>query len=189
MLHHFNLSQHRSLRALEITARSIPPVGGWEGIGLVPNKSDFPRVSGFLKTVISSVASSVSLDVVVIYRDILPLETTLTRYSQWCHCSPHNSRSRLPMDEDIFESHLEVFRNMHAMRDFRLVLCVDNSDCMLMYGMWIMKRIASTAMMKGGFDFLHCKPLMICERRLPRTRQLDSYLGECRGWDTSASVL
>ena len=91
----FDLSQRKSLRTLEITAMSIPPVEGW-----FSGESDLPRVSDLLKTVISSVAPSVSLDLAVVYRDVLCDDGPCV-WGHRCHC--HNRMSELFMDEDDFE--------------------------------------------------------------------------------------
>lgn len=63
--------------------------------------------------------------------------------------------SELFMDEDDFEQQLELFREMYRMRRFRLVLCVDNLDCILDRGVRLMERIVKAVKTKGGFDFLH----------------------------------
>ena len=183
VIQHFNLSQHKSLRTLEITAKSIPLGGEWY------SKFNIVRVSDFLKTVLSSVTFPEPLDVVVIYRDVYPRSTPLFwGCNRGCRCDRHGWMTQLRMDDDCFQQHLKVFRGMHDVRDFRLVICVDNLDCMV-DGVQLMRRIVDAEKVKGRFDFLHCEPSLICERRMLRTRPEDFYLGWCSDWELPASAL
>jgi hypothetical protein len=163
----FDLSQHKFLRTLEITAKSIPRADA-----LYVGKSELLRVSDFLTTVISSVAPSVSLDLVVTYRDVGYDGAPCLWKSR---CRRHDCMSGLRMNEGIFEEQLEVIRKMHSVRSFRLVLCVDNLDCIVDEGVRLMGEIVKAVKAKGGFDFLHCEPLMVCERRTLRTRAEDYF--------------
>ena len=116
VIQHFNLLQHKSLRTLEITAKSIPLGGEWY------SKFNIARVSDFLKTVLSSVEFPESLDVVVTYRDVYPRSTPLFwGCDRECRCDRHGWMTQLRMDDDCFQQHLKVFRGMHDVRDFRLV--------------------------------------------------------------------
>ena len=183
VIQHFNLSQHKSLRTLEITAKSIP-------LGVYRNpKFNILRVTDFLKTVLSSITFPESLDVVVIYRDVCLRGTPLfSGCNRGCRCDRHYWMTQLEMNDDNFQEHLKMFRGMHDVRDFRLVICVDSLDCMV-GGVELMKRIVDAEKAKGGFDFLYCEPSLICERRTLRTRSKDSYLGRSRKWELFASAL
>ena len=74
------------------------------------------------------------------------------------------------------------------MRDFRLVLCADVSDCMV-DGIETLERITRAEEAVGGLDYFLQKPLIISERRTLRTR----YTGQNPGWSrketTAASAL
>ena len=157
----FDLSGNQSLRTLETTAQSIT------------RSAD--TASNFFKTVLSSVTTPALLDVVVIYQDIYP------RNSPGCTREPVCFRHRRPMglemDAHRFQPHLKVFREMHSVRDFRLVLCVDVFDCIVEDATRLLGDIVKAEEAKGGFDFLLSEPLVICEKRVVRTRLSDFNVG------------
>jgi len=68
------------------------------------------------------------------------------------------------IEEENAKNHkaqLGLFREVHDVRDLRLVLCADVSDCMVEIGMGTLKRVV-----KDGQ--LPYEPLIICERRALR---------------------
>jgi hypothetical protein len=77
------------------------------------------------------------------------------------------------MNTHLFQQHLRLFHEMHCVRDFRLVICVDAIECMEEQAMQTMESIVKAQREKGGFDFLHCEPLITCERRVLRTWRKD----------------
>ena len=83
------------------------------------------------------------------------------------------------MNEDCLRQQLRVFREMHSVRDFHLVLSVDPFGCTMDRVTQLMERIVNTEKAKGGFNFLSCEPLMIYERRIPCTRTIDYTAGLC----------
>jgi len=174
LLQHFNLSRNRSLRTLETTAQSIDVADD--------------IASDFLKTVLSSVTSPALLDVVIVYR-----ETDLRNMPHCSRCDSELVRclsSRNKRDRNaLFKHQFKVFREMHNARDFRLVLCADVFDCMVVDGIEMLERMMKVEEVTGGLDYLLQKPLIISERRTLRTRYIDQNPGWSR-WDTiSASAL
>ena len=171
MFQPFNLSRHKFLRTLEITAESISdPAHVWS-CGAGPDPSDF------LKAVLSSISSPGPLDIVVIYRDImLPYDG---RYEKGlCH-RPVWLLGRIVINEETLQQQFRVFREMHSVRDFRLVLSVDPFGCAMNRITQLMEMIVNAEKAKGGFDYLSCEPLMVYEKRMPRSRTVDYRTGAC----------
>ena len=81
------------------------------------------------------------------------------------------------MTADRFQPHLKVLREMHSVRDFRLVLCVDVLDCMAEEATRLLGDIVKAEEAKGGFDFLLSEPSVVCEKRVVRTRLSDFNVG------------
>jgi hypothetical protein len=166
----FNLSQNKILRTLEITAESIVIAGD--------------AAPGFLKTVLSSVAFPGILEVVIIYR-----ENDLGGWPprQSCKPDPVYFPDYL-LGVWCFPNQLMVFREMHSVRDFRLVFCVDVHGCMVDVGMEILGSVVEMEWVGGRFGSLVCKPVVIYERRTIRTRFTDQDAGS--RWETAlASAL
>jgi hypothetical protein len=169
---HFDLSRNKSLRTLETTADSIDSAGN--------------AATKFLKTILSSVAASVPLDVVIIHRDIEICGLQL-RDDFGPLCRLHSSQEQWDRGARHYLRHLGVIREMYNTRAFRLVLCADVSDSMVEHAVEILGRVveAGKAM---GLDDLY-EPLVISERLrfLPRPHNL--YAGSSRGWYVNASAL
>ena len=166
LLRHFNLSHNKSLRTLETTAEAIDAADD--------------TASDFFKTVLSSVAPSVPLDIVVIYRDI---DISDMPHCSWCKLELARLRypRREPRDRVAhFQHQSRVFREMHSVRNFRLVLCADVFDCMVEDGINTLERIAKMEEAIGGLDYPRQKPLIISERRTVRTRYTDYNAGDSR---------
>ena len=183
----FNLSRNKSLRTLETTALSIFLADNTE------SEFKYLKASQFLKAVFSSISSPGPLDFVVIYHDLYS-EDMPTR----AHCKEERSKQEfcrrhgklgLKMEEYHFEPQVQVFRKMHSVRDFRLVLCVDAAECTLEQSICIMEKIFKAQKAKGGFDFLLCEPLIICERRVIRTSPRDFIVGSYGRFNVPASTL
>ena len=176
MLRHFNLSRNKSLRILETTAESIEVAGN--------------TASGFLKTVLSSVTSPVPLDAVIIYRDFYfsscprcpscPLKPV---------CSLHVVPSETALFSRCYKWERRVFREMHNVRDFRLVLCADVVDWMVDYAIQRLEYFVKAEKVKGGLDYLLYEPLVISERRTLRTRNKDHNVGWSKEYDIHASAM
>lgn len=114
-----SLSQNRSFRVLEVGASSI--VGG----------------ESFLAYMVSTITSSAFSEVVVFYRD----------YDFCCinlmgtYKKPFWSTTEAVKVEEASRRHkqFEVLREMHRVRGFRLVLCVDVWDRVGEYAMTALK--------------------------------------------------
>ena len=168
----FNLSWHKSLRTLETTAQSISHSWYYSTFGFAPNPSDFFRA------VLSSITSPGPLNVVVIYQDIHPDHDRLCGRGD--SCNRHLwLPERIIMNEECFQQQLTVFREMRIAQDFHLVLSVDPFGCMMDQVTRLMERIVNAEKAAGGFGFLSCEPLMVYERRLPRTRTVDYTGSKC----------
>ena len=68
------------------------------------------------------------------------------------------------------QQQFEVFKEMHNVRNFRLVLCADVFDCMVESAMKMLEDLVKEEKEKGGLDYLFYEPLIISERRTLRTR-------------------
>jgi len=148
-LNHFNLSRIKHLRTLEITAESI-----------VAAKS---TAADFLKTVLSSVASPIPINIVIIYRD-----RDFGGIPRCNFCGPESSCfSRSPM---LMVLGLGMFREIHDVHDFRLVLCADVSDSEMAHSMEVLEVIAKVAQLPH-------EPLIISEGRTLCTRSIDCNVG------------
>jgi len=142
--------------------------------------------SDFLKPLLSSVTSSAPLDVIIIYRDI---DLSIMPHCPRCDSEPvrrcHSWRK--PRDRDAcFQHQFRVFREMHSIRDFRLVLCADVFDCTVEDGIEILERIVKVM---GGLDHPGQKPLIVSERRTLRSRYTDQNAGWSRSRAISAAAL
>jgi len=174
-LRHFNLSQNKSLRTLETTVESI--------IAADDTAPDF------LRTVLSSVTSPAPLDVVIIYRDVIP---SGGQDCMWCcNSGPICNHSKEMRDKNArgHQQQLRVFREMRSMRDFRLVLCADVSDHMVGHAVGKLERIAKAEKVERGLGHLPYKSLVISERRILRTRDNDYHTGYSKKWAISACAL
>jgi len=175
LLQRFSLSRNKSLRTLETTAESIDAADD--------------IASDFFKTVLSSVTPSAPLDVVVVYRDV---DLSDMPHCSRCDSGPVRLRhfGRKPRDRAArFQRQLKVFREMHSARDFRLVLCADVFDCMVVDGIETLERIVKAESATGGFGYLLQEPLIVFERRTLRTRYIDQNAGWSRNRAISATAL
>ena len=77
---------------------------------------------------------------------------------------------------------------MHSARDFRLVLCADVFDRMVVDGIETLERIVKAEEATGGFGYLLQETLIVFERRTLRTRYIDQNAGWSRNRAISATV-
>ena len=139
------------------------------------------------KAVLSSIASPAPLDLVLVYREV-NLGGSVHR--QICKgprppCFHHSLTLNVAtMNLGILceqrQRELKVFREMHMVRDFRLVFCVDVLDCVVESATEVLEYVVKKEKERGGFDYLFFEPLVISERRTPRTRCSDRNAG----WST-----
>jgi hypothetical protein len=170
------LSQNKALRTLETTAESITRANLGEEQDIA---------SDFFKSVLSSVTSFGSLDIVIIYKDsdICGLQD---RDSEPV-CLHHSSQEIWDKTFPRHQKNLGVFHEMYETRDFRLVLCADVSDSMVEHAIDILGRVAEAGKAMAEIGHLH-EPLVISEKRTLSIRPRDVDAGYSRRY-VSASAL
>ena len=151
-----DLSQNKSLRTLEVVARTIVSRYGDH----TPNLA----ISTFLKTTLSTITSPVFSEVVVSYRD----------YDfAGVEFSPHlgsgilrNSKPAGRAKEASWHRGLfKMFRKMYTVRNFRLVLCADVWDYVGEYTVGMLKCAVAAEKAAERLDYLPSEPLVICSPR------------------------
>ena len=129
----FDLSRNTSLRTLETTAISITIAGD--------------VASGFLKTILSTVTSTLPLDLLINYG-----------VAEVCFHTPpysHVFQQDRAAEALVHRERFKVFSEMYAVREFHLVLRADVSDRMT--------QVTTRALgwtVKEGLDHLPCKPVI-----------------------------
>jgi hypothetical protein len=177
LLRHFNLSRNKSLQTLETTAESVIAAGD--------------AASGSLRTVLSTVTSPVFLNVVIVYQDT-DIDIWAPRFiaisCRWEHVRfyarpPEEKAECILHHQQAFK----VFHEMHKVREFQLVLCVDVLDSVVKYAVRMLRRLVKTEQMEGRLLY---EPLIIAEVRAPRTRPQDHRAGiSMGGYTILASAL
>ena len=147
----FNLSRNKALRTLETNADSIV------------HASDAASI--FFQTVLSTIASSLPLDIVVIYRDV-DLNFLAPSWSEPEYVFPKGSAKSVVGHRKRFK----VFSEMYGAHEFRLVLCANVPSCIAKRAVRALKRVVEAERTGGRLDYLLCEPLIISELRAPRTR-------------------
>jgi len=142
-----DLSQNKSLRVLEVAASSV--------LGGKPN---------FLTHALSTITSPTFSEVVIFYRDY-----NFRGVGHMWSRSPRTFRamSKDEVEEEALQHHMqfELFREMHRVRGFRLVLCADVWDRVVEYTVGVLKRAVAAEEVKGGFDGHFSEPLVVCTPR------------------------
>ena len=155
----FDLSRNKSLRTLETTASSM--------------FFSYDKGSNFLKATLSSIASPAPLEVIIIYQNEdfqsqTPCKLCAPQPSYdpdpYCEWFPPTDRFSLG-----YESLFKVFREMHSVRGFSLVLCLDVSHCITWYALGELERALRQEEASGRFGYLLDGPVVTCERRVLRT--------------------
>ena len=113
---------------------------------------------------LSTIASSLSLDVVVIYRDV-DLDFFAPSWKEPEYTSPRRSTKNVVDHRERFK----VFSEMYRAREFRLVLCANVPNCIAKCAMRVLKRVVEAERTSGRLDYLLYEPLVISELRAPRT--------------------
>jgi hypothetical protein len=168
----FDLSRNRSLRTLETTAESMV------GVNASPS---------FLTTILSTVTSPLPLNVVIVYYeyDVRLLvcgwggPIRLDSQSQ-------NARTTSALNH---QERFKVLIEMYRVRGFQLVLCADVLDFAVEYVVGVLERVVEKERMNGGLGYLLSEPLIISERRSPRTRIRDMHVGNTGKSPINASAL
>ena len=176
LLQNLNLSRNVALRTLETTAISI---------SVAEEKGD-GTASRFFRTVLSSIAPSAPLDFVIIY-----WESDLGGCLDCYLCKPKTVCFRHPPHSERTgrDQQIRLVREMHSVRDFRLVLCADFLDYTVGDPMGALERIAEEV--DEGWGHLLHEPLIIAERRVRRTHRSSGKLelSSGRGFISDASAL
>lgn len=155
-LRDFDLSQSQSIQTFELAARSIAS----RGVSHAPK----PSTSSFLRTVLRTITSPAFSKVVVFYRycDFGGLNF------HWCNAQDIY-RSMTPDEratDDLWHRRLfQVFRDMHTVRNFRLVLCADVWDRVGEYTVEVLKRAVATEEAAKRLDYLSSEPMVVCSPR------------------------
>lgn len=174
MRKHFNLSKNKSLRTLETTARSVTAAGD--------------SAAGFLKTVLSTITSPSSLNVVITY-DSFDVGRVM-RYSLNPVRVEGGPIGRSAESAFYHSARFKVFGEMYQMRKFRLVLCADVFECIAEYAKQTLEGIVAEERKNGGLDYLTgCEPLITSERRSLQTRLTDGCVGRSGKLPIIASAL
>ena len=174
---HFDLSRNKSLRTLETTAESII--------------SAKDTAFGFLESVLSSIPPPVPLDIVILYRDHdlgARLDCELCKPTKPV-CFGHSFPRQWDFYAQCCRQTLKVFREMHSVRDFRLILCADVFDCVGGGAIYILEGIVREDEANGGLNHPAHKPMIISERRTLRTRTADDRVGSSSRWAVFTSAL
>ena len=143
-----DLSQSKSLRALEITAWSVP--GGEPG---------FPTHA------LSTITSPAFSKVVICYRDYHFSDVRGPPLYSDCNFFRLMSKADIAEEASWYHRQLELFREMHKVRGFQLVLCADVWDRMVECAVRVLKQAVAVEKARGGFGDLSSEPLVICTPR------------------------
>ena len=155
-LRDFDLSRNKSLRTLELTAKTT--VSRYESHA--PN----PAISTFLSTILSTITSPVFFEVHVTYFDY-----DFTGVEFRPHLAPNVYMDSTPAKRERETSWhrrlFEVFCEMYTVREFRLVLCADVWDRLKEYTVERLKRAVAAEKAAKRLDYLPSEPLVICSPR------------------------
>ena len=80
-----------------------------------------------------------------------------------------------------YSRQFELVREISKVRDFQLVLCADVFGGAVEYSVFELTQTVEGEKARGGLDYLRCEPLIISERRAPRSRHLDRHTGGLSG--------
>ena len=139
-----NLSRHKSLRTLEVPASCVHGVFGF---------NELPDIdSRFLKHVLSTIRAPTFFEVVAIYRDCdfrgvttpdLQIKPPVRRMSQ----------ADRAMEASYHCAQFRALREIHKVRDFRLVLCADVWGGEVEYSVRVLEEGVAAAKAEGVFDY------------------------------------
>ena len=70
------------------------------------------------------------------------------------------------VEDDLWHRRrFEVFREMHKVRDFQLVLCADVWDFIGWFSMRVLKNAVAAEKARGGFDEFFSEPMVVYSPR------------------------
>jgi len=152
-LQDFDLSQNKSLRTLEITARS-----------------SYVRRLGLLTHVLSTVTSPVPPKIVIIYREYNFPDLKPASYGQRWRLRPGRS---LPWSWDGKVTGISwprvrfgTLREIHEVRNFQLELCADVWGGVGEYAVQSLRQAVAVEEARRGFDDTFPEPLVFCRPRV-----------------------
>jgi len=155
----FDLSQHKSLRTLEVPVSTIV--------------REEPEL---LTRVLLTITSPVFSEVIFIYRDY-----DFRRIK----CPPCTGiiLGLLPdeaeIEASIHRGHLEALREMHRVRDFQPVLCADVWERVREYAVWQLEWVVADEKVRMGADDFFSKLLVISTPRESRPLILERISANC----------
>jgi hypothetical protein len=141
-----DLSRHKSLRTLELQARSIIPRSGF----CMPTSS-------FLEATLSTITSPLFSDVIVFYRDFDFDGLEFDALDPYREMTPEESAREDYWHRELFE----VFREMHTVRGFRLTLCAEVWDCVGEYAVQVLKRAVVVEQAANRLDYFSSAPMVV----------------------------
>lgn len=136
---------------------------------------------------LSTITSPGLLDVVIIYKEYDV--DYVVRYCENPVYVAHGSAWQRAINILQHCRQFLVFGEMHRIREFRLLLCADVLECITESAVERLKRIVEVERKCGGLYYLPREPLIIAERRAPRTDPRDDSVGLTSTWYISASAL
>ena len=141
----FDFSRNKSLRVLEVTARSVNRV-------LETGSPDV--ASSFFKHVLSTITCSVSFEVIVFYQsyDFYDVGSMLR--------AGITPLAHIAEEASWHHRQFEMFREVHKVRDFQLELCADVCDGMEIYSVRELENAVAAEKASGGFDSIFTEPLV-----------------------------
>ena len=149
----FDLSRNKSLRTIQIATWSLD-----DALQACPRDIATSLLTYALSTITSSVFSYIT----VFYRDY----ATTSTYSSW----PGQSIPELPYENGIetwiaeeasrHDRRFGLFRTLHKVRDFRLVLCADVWNGAGEFSEQMLKKAVAAEKAERGFDGIFPEPLV-----------------------------
>lgn len=163
----FDLSRNKSLRALRVTTASI------DGEFLFHSQA---VPTNLLTYALSTITSPVFSEVTVFYRDYDFRGVARNR------SAPSKPFICQMLPDEMAEDALwhcrgfDVFREMHKVRDFRLMLCPDVWDGIGWYSVRVLKDAVAEERAKGGFNNLSSEPTVVYSPRASHSEFSEGHL-------------
>ena len=151
-LQSFDLSRNKSLRALQVPARSVDRA----------SRGDSPDTAlNFLKYVLSTIASAAFFELVVLYWDYDFRGVQRAQHSVWPHIRELSQAERA---EETSRHHkrFELLREVHNVRGFQLVLCADVWGPNGEYSVRMLRQAVAHEKMRDGFYEFSSDPSVTC---------------------------
>jgi hypothetical protein len=147
-----DLSRNKALRALEVMAGSVVSRSGC----CAPDRA----TSTFLVAILSTITSPTFSEIIVFYRG---LEFHGLGFYLHNVSNPHIeiALGETEMEASWHRALFEVFREMHTVRGFRLMLCAEVLDRVGEHAVQILKRAVAVEKVARGFDYLPAEPMVV----------------------------